>query len=224
MRIALVGQPNCGKSVLFNSVAGYKTAVSNFPGTTIEYVCSDVCIGVENFELVDLPGIYSLSSPEKHELLARDYLLNKRPDAIINIIDASVLSRSLELTIELLDLRIPIWDGGVTAARVAQAYADVNRSREQLEQTRLGTGLEARTAALTLQQAIERVSTTAENVVLAEEALRLATVRYNAGIATLVEVTDAESALTQARFNAVDSRYDYAVALADLQDDPARDA
>jgi ferrous iron transport protein B len=108
MRIALVGQPNCGKSVLFNSVAGYKTAVSNFPGTTIEYVCSDVCIGLENFELVDLPGIYSLSSPEKHELLARDYLLNKRPDAVINIIDASVLSRSLELTIELLDLRIPL--------------------------------------------------------------------------------------------------------------------
>ncbi len=108
MRIALVGQPNCGKSSLFNSVAGYKTAVSNFPGTTVEYVCSDVCIDLESFELVDLPGIYSLSSPEKHELLARDYLLNNRPEAIINIIDASVLSRSLELTIELLDLRIPL--------------------------------------------------------------------------------------------------------------------
>lgn len=108
MKIALVGQPNCGKSTLFNSVAGYKTAVSNFPGTTIEYVCSDVCIDFSNFELIDLPGIYSLSSPEKHEALARDYLLRKKPDAVINIIDASVLSRSLELTIELLDLRIPL--------------------------------------------------------------------------------------------------------------------
>jgi ferrous iron transport protein B len=108
MKIALVGQPNCGKSVLFNSVAGYKTAVSNFPGTTVEYVCSDVCVGLEEFELVDLPGIYSFSSPEKHELLARDYLLNQKPDAVINILDASVLSRSLELTMELLDLNVPL--------------------------------------------------------------------------------------------------------------------
>ena len=108
MKIALIGQPNCGKSVLFNSVAGYKTAVSNFPGTTVEYVCSEVCIGLEDFELVDLPGIYSFSSPEKHELLTRDYLLNQKPDAVINILDASVLSRSLELTIELLDLDIPL--------------------------------------------------------------------------------------------------------------------
>ena len=108
MKIALIGQPNCGKSVLFNSVAGYKTAVSNFPGTTVEYVCSDVCIDLEEFELVDLPGIYSFSSPEKHELLTRDYLLNQKPDAVINILDASVLSRSLELTIELLDLDIPL--------------------------------------------------------------------------------------------------------------------
>ncbi|RJR39773.1 MAG: ferrous iron transport protein B [Desulfobacteraceae bacterium] len=108
IRIALVGQPNCGKSVLFNSVAGYKTAVSNFPGTTVEYVCSDVCVDLEEFQLVDLPGIYSLSSPEKHELLTRDYLLNQKPDAVVNILDASVLSRSLELTIELLDLNIPL--------------------------------------------------------------------------------------------------------------------
>ncbi len=117
----------------------------------------------------------------------------------------------------LLDLKIPIWDGGVTKARVAQAYADVNRSQAQVEQSKLGVGLEARTAALNLQEAIERVSTTAENVALAEEALRLATVRYTAGISTLVEVTDAESALTQAQFNAVNARYDYAIALADLQ-------
>lgn len=108
MRIALVGQPNCGKSTLFNSVAGYKSVVSNFPGTTVEYTCSDVCIETEGFELVDLPGIYSLSSPEKDELLARDYLLKQKPDAVINILDASVLSRSLELTLELLDLRIPL--------------------------------------------------------------------------------------------------------------------
>ena len=108
MKIALVGQPNCGKSTLFNQVAGYKTVVSNFPGTTVEYVCSDVCIEMENLTLVDLPGIYSFSSPEKDELRARDFLLRDKPDAVINVLDASVLSRSLELTVELLGLDIPL--------------------------------------------------------------------------------------------------------------------
>jgi ferrous iron transport protein B len=108
MRIALVGQPNCGKSTLFNQVAGYKTMVSNFPGTTVEYVCSDVCIEMEDFTLVDLPGIYSFSSPEKDELRARDFLLRDKPDGVINVLDASVLSRSIELTVELLVLDIPL--------------------------------------------------------------------------------------------------------------------
>ncbi len=108
MKIALVGQPNCGKSSLFNSVAGYKTVVSNFPGTTVEYVSSRVCLNGESFELVDLPGIYSLSTPEKEERLTRDYLLRKKPDLVVNIVDSSVLSRSLELTLELLELRLPL--------------------------------------------------------------------------------------------------------------------
>src|SRR4030042_5050648 len=108
MKIALVGQPNCGKSSLFNSVAGYKTVASNFPGTTVECLSSLVCLNGESFELVDLPGIYSLSTPEKEERLTRDYLLRKKPDLVVNIVDYSVLSRSLELTLELLELRLPI--------------------------------------------------------------------------------------------------------------------
>jgi ferrous iron transport protein B len=108
MKIALVGQPNCGKSSLFNSVAGYKAMVSNFPGTTVDYVTSRVHVNGDSFDLVDLPGIYSLSTPEKDELLARRYLIHFRPDLVINIMDASVLSRSLELTLELLELKIPM--------------------------------------------------------------------------------------------------------------------
>jgi ferrous iron transport protein B len=108
MKIALVGQPNCGKSSLFNSVAGYKTVVSNFSGTTVECVSSRVCLNGESFELVDLPGIYSLSTPEKEERLTRDYLFKKKPDIVVNIVDSSVLSRSLELTLELLELRLPL--------------------------------------------------------------------------------------------------------------------
>jgi len=108
MRIALVGQPNCGKSALFNSVAGYKTIVSNFPGTTVDYVTSPVNLNGDSFTLVDLPGIYSVSTSEREEILARRYLIKERPDLVINILDASVLSRSLELTLELLELKIPL--------------------------------------------------------------------------------------------------------------------
>jgi len=108
MRIALVGQPNCGKSALFNSVAGYKTIVSNFPGTTVDYVMSQVNLNGDGFTLVDLPGIYSVSTSEREEILARRYLINERPDVVINILDSSVLSRSLELTLELLELNIPL--------------------------------------------------------------------------------------------------------------------
>jgi len=132
-------------------------------------------------------------------------------------VEASGFSTSNTSWIAMLDLSIPIWDGGITAARVAQAYADVNRANEQLNETKLLVALQTRTAALNLQEAAERVSTTDANVALAEEALRLASVRYEAGIATMVEVTDAEAALTQAKTNAVNARYDYAVALADLQ-------
>jgi ferrous iron transport protein B len=108
VRIALVGQPNCGKSTLFNSVSGYKAVVSNFPGTTIEFVSSKIRLNNREFELVDLPGIYSLSAPDTEEQLSRDYLFKNRPDAVINILDASVLSRSLELTLELLGTGIPM--------------------------------------------------------------------------------------------------------------------
>jgi ferrous iron transport protein B len=108
MRIALVGQPNCGKSALFNSVAGYKTIASNFPGTTVDCVTSPVKLNGDSFTLVDLPGIYSVSSSEREEILARRYLIKERPDLVINILDASVLSRSLELTLELLELNFPL--------------------------------------------------------------------------------------------------------------------
>lgn len=111
----------------------------------------------------------------------------------------------------------PIWDGGITKARVAQARADVANAADTLDLTKLQVGLDVRTAALNLQEAAKRSETTAEAVALADEALRLANVRYEAGIAVLVEVTNAESQLTQAKFNLVNARYDYAIALAALQ-------
>ncbi len=108
MKIALMGQPNSGKSTIFNHVAGYKAVTSNFPGKTVEYTSSKVNLFGEIFEIVDLPGTYSLTSFDLAELEARKYLLRNNVDVIINVIDASLLSRSLELTLQLLELKLPM--------------------------------------------------------------------------------------------------------------------
>ena len=130
---------------------------------------------------------------------------------------AAGLSGSNLSWIALMDLKLPVWDGGVTKAKVDQANADVQTSTQNLDKVKLGVGLEVKSAALVLQEGIERVATTAENVAMAEEALRLATVRYNGGISTMVEVTDSESALTQAKVDFVNARYDYVLGIAGLQ-------
>lgn len=111
----------------------------------------------------------------------------------------------------------PAYDGGVTKAKVRQAKAAVQTSRSALEDRKLTVAQEVRSAALNLQEAARRSKTTAHAVKLAEDALDIATERYKAGIAVLVEVTNSQSQLTQARVNDVNARYDYAVALAKLQ-------
>jgi ferrous iron transport protein B len=108
MKIALMGQPNSGKSTIFNHVAGYKAVTSNFPGKTVEYTLTKFKIFGQLIELVDLPGTYSLTSFDLAELEARKYLLNGNVDVVINVVDASLLSRSLELTLQLLELKLPM--------------------------------------------------------------------------------------------------------------------
>ena len=108
MKIALVGQPNCGKSTIFNSVAGYRAATGNFPGTTVRLAWSTVRLDGVVAELVDVPGIYSLTSNNPAENAAKKFLLNENISLIINVLDASLLSRSLELTLELREMGIPM--------------------------------------------------------------------------------------------------------------------
>ena len=108
MKIALVGQPNSGKSTIFNSVAGYKAVTSNFPGKTVTYNLTKFNLFGQALELVDLPGTYSLTSFDLAELEARKYLLKNSVDVVIDVIDASLLSRSLELTLQLLELKVPM--------------------------------------------------------------------------------------------------------------------
>jgi ferrous iron transporter FeoB len=108
VKVALVGQPNCGKSTLFNAVAGYRSLTSNFAGTTVEYTHGQARINGTVVDLIDLPGLYSLTPTNPVEAVARECLLSGEWDAIINVIDASQLARSLELTLELKDLEAPM--------------------------------------------------------------------------------------------------------------------
>lgn len=108
MKVALIGQPNCGKSTLFNSVAGYRSETSNFPGSTVNVARGTVRLNGMLVELVDVPGIYSLTSSNPAERAAKRFLLDSQVDLIINVLDASLLSRSLELTLELRELAIPM--------------------------------------------------------------------------------------------------------------------
>ncbi len=108
MIVAFIGQPNCGKSTIFNYFSGYKAMVSNFPGTTVTFTTSQVVFKDQEITCVDLPGVYSLTSGDPAELETRNYLLQKKTDVIVNVIDASLLSRSLELTLELMSLERPL--------------------------------------------------------------------------------------------------------------------
>lgn len=106
--VALIGQPNCGKSTLFNALAGFKANTGNFPGTSVAYTRSDVMVAGLPMRLIDLPGTYSLHPYDAAEQVTRDFLLSGQVDAIVAVVDASVLSRSLELTLELIETGLPL--------------------------------------------------------------------------------------------------------------------
>lgn len=108
MKIALIGQPNCGKSTIFNSISGYRSATANYPGTTVRISSSKIQLNGALAELADLPGVYSLSTSNPAEKAAENFLLNEGVDVVVNVMDASLLSRSLELTLELRELGIPM--------------------------------------------------------------------------------------------------------------------
>jgi ferrous iron transport protein B len=108
MIVAMTGQPNSGKSTLFNQIAGYKTVTSNFPGKTVKYNESRVRFSGTVLDVVDLPGTYSLTSFDLAELEARKYLLRNEADVVVDVVDASRLSRSLELTIQIAELSVPL--------------------------------------------------------------------------------------------------------------------
>ena len=107
IKIALAGNPNCGKTTLFNSLTGSNQYVGNWPGVTVEKKEGKLK-GHDDVVIQDLPGIYSLSPYTLEEVVARGYLVNEKPDAILNIIDGTNIERNLYLTTQLIELGIPV--------------------------------------------------------------------------------------------------------------------
>jgi len=106
--VAVAGNPNAGKTTIFNNLTGARQHVGNYPGVTVEWTEGYLKRGDLDLKLVDLPGTYSLTAFSEEELVARDYLLHHTPDVIINVVDASNLERNLFLTTELLELGVPV--------------------------------------------------------------------------------------------------------------------
>ena len=106
--VALAGQPNCGKSTVFNSLTGAKQFVANYPGVTVDKMMGWYKRDGETVEVVDLPGTYSLTSYSPEERVSRDVLLKEPLSAVVNVVDAANLKRSLYLTLQLLEMEIPL--------------------------------------------------------------------------------------------------------------------
>ena len=106
--IAIAGNPNCGKTALFNNLTGGNQHIGNWPGVTVDKIEGDIVLNGETVNVVDLPGIYSFSASSDDERAARDYILSGEPDLIVNVIDSTNIERNLYLTSQLIEMKVPI--------------------------------------------------------------------------------------------------------------------
>jgi Fe2+ transport system protein B len=142
IRVALIGNPNVGKSVVFNSLTGMKQHTGNWPGKTVERKEGMYSHRGYEFEVVDLPGVYSLSAVSEDERVARQYIVDHRPDVVVDILNASQLERNLYLTLLLIELQVNLV--------VALNMYDVVRARgDQIDIEGLSQRLGAKVVATT---------------------------------------------------------------------------
>ncbi|NDJ75098.1 MAG: GTP-binding protein [Chloroflexi bacterium] len=106
--IALAGNPNAGKSTVFNALTGENQHVGNWPGKTIEQKTGHFTVDDITFDVVDLPGTYSLAAYSVEEIITRDYLIHKQPDLVVAVADAANLGRNLYLVVQLIELSVPL--------------------------------------------------------------------------------------------------------------------
>ncbi len=175
IKIALAGNPNCGKTTLFNALTGANQFVGNWPGVTVEKKEGKLK-GHKDVVIMDLPGIYSLSPYTLEEVVARNYLIGEKPDAIINIIDGTNIERNLYLTTQVIELGIPVVMAVNMMDLVAKNGDQINTKAlgeklgcEVVEISALkGTGItkaaEKAVAAATAKKSVERVHTFDESV------------------------------------------------------------
>ena len=133
IKIALAGNPNCGKTTLFNALTGSNQYVGNWPGVTVEKKEGRLK-GQKDVVIQDLPGIYSLSPYTLEEVVARNYLVNEKPDAILNIVDGTNIERNLYLTTQLIELGLPV----VVAVNMIDL---VRKNGDQIDLKKLGDAL-----------------------------------------------------------------------------------
>ena len=108
LTLALAGNPNCGKSALFNALTGIRQQTGNWPGVTVERKEGRLELDGRLVRVIDLPGIYSLDAGSPDEVVTRDYLLSRDAQVIVNVLDAANLERNLYLTVQLLEMGVPI--------------------------------------------------------------------------------------------------------------------
>lgn len=108
LTIALAGNPNAGKTTIFNALTGLRQHTGNWPGKTVEKKEGELEYDGVKINIVDLPGTYSLTAYSPEEIIARNYIIEERPDVIINVIDATNLERNLYLTVQILELDVPV--------------------------------------------------------------------------------------------------------------------
>ena len=108
LTIALAGNPNAGKTTIFNALTGLHQHTGNWPGKTVEKKEGEIEHSGLTVNIVDLPGTYSLTAYSPEEIIARDYIIQERPDVVINVVDATNLERNLYLTVQILELDVPI--------------------------------------------------------------------------------------------------------------------
>lgn len=167
IKIALAGNPNCGKTTMFNALTGSSQYVGNWPGVTVEKKEGRLK-GQKNVIIQDLPGIYSLSPYSQEEVVAREYLVNEKPDVIINIIDGTNIERNLYLTTQLKELGIPV----IIAINMMDL---VKKNGDEVNVKKLAATLGCEiieivaTKGIGLHEVAERAAQLARNKTLAEE-------------------------------------------------------
>ncbi len=107
-KVVIVGNPNVGKSVLFNKLTGRYVVVSNYPGTTVEIQKGKMVLGGEEYQVMDTPGMYSCIPINEEERVARSILIRERPDLVIHVVEAKCLERMLPLTLDLIEAGLPV--------------------------------------------------------------------------------------------------------------------